>query len=181
MAQTSVSTILKLAEHVDISSPTLIPDLRTRIPFFPIDNIQNKQRTAFETKGTDIWNIATRHSRDIDDGNEHGLEEFTKIALLRVYAFGMLESAAASKTKKTKKAETCTRMLKIAFKCIKACVDAQELDFAGKVASRAAEWLDIGEEVLSEEVRKKLGGEYFVWRVALVWQHLDPTLPHRRG
>jgi hypothetical protein len=172
MTQTSVSTILKFAEQLDISSPTLIPDLRTKIPFFPRDNIQSKQRTAFETKGTDIWNIATRHSRDLDDGDEHSREEFTKIALLRVYAFGMLESAATSKTKKPKKGETCTRMLKVAFKCIKACVDAQELDFAGKVASRAAEWLDIGEEVLSDEMRKKLGGEYFVWRVALVWHQV---------
>ena len=168
MAQTSASTILKFAEGIAVSSPTLVPDLRTRIAFFPIDNIQSKQRAAFETKGTELWNLATRHSRDIEDSEQQDLAEVTKNALLRVFAFGMLESVASIRTKKSQREETCMRILKIANRCMKACIEALELDFASKVASRAAEWLEMGKEVFAEDVRGKLEGDYLVWRMTLV-------------
>lgn len=168
MTQSPISTILNFANSIDLSSPTLIPDLRTKIPFFPAENIQSKHRNVFENKGTDLWNLATRLNRNIHDDDKSNDEQTTKIALLRVFAFGMLDSAASSRTKMAKQEQTCVRMVKVAFKCIKACVDAGELDFASKVASRAAGWLSEGEEVLQDHLRKKLGGEYFVWRMALV-------------
>jgi hypothetical protein len=165
MAQPSLSKILKFADKLDISSSTLIPDLRTRIPIFPVNDLAAKYRESFETKGTDLWNIATRHSRRVEDEDASESAEITKIALLRVFAFGLLDSVALTKSRKKNREESFVRILKVALKCVKACVQADELDFAGKVAARAAEWLD---EVRGLDLKKKLSAEYYVWRMALV-------------
>jgi hypothetical protein len=167
MPQAPNSTLLDFATNLDVSSPTLIPDLRTKIPSFPADNILSK-RSEFEARGTELWNLATRRNRAVAESEESSGEEKTKVALLRVFAFGMLDSAAKSRNSTTKRAATCVRMLKVAFKSMKACIEVGELEFAGKVAQRAAWWLDEGEAVLPEDLRMKLGGEYYVWRMALV-------------
>jgi hypothetical protein len=171
MPQAPIQAVLKIAGNLDISSPSLISDLRSKISCFPADNLQSKQhRTAFETKGTELWNHATRHHRTSAAAGESSNDGDgkTKIALLRVFAFGMLDSAAQSRNGGMKRAETCVRMLKVAFKCIKACLEAGELEFAAKVAQRAAWWIDEGVGVVDEEVGMRLGGQYLLWRLALV-------------
>ena len=168
MAQSPISSITKLANNIDLSSDTLVQDLRARIPFFPIENLPSKHRAGFETKGTELWNLATRFHRDNDAQDKGNADRSAKVALLRVFAFSMLNDAATSRMRKVKQEATCSRILKVAFKTIKACVDADELEFAGKVASRVAGWLDKGQDIIPEDEQKKLWGEYFVWRMALV-------------
>lgn len=154
-------SVHKFASTLDLASPTLVPDLRAKIPLFPL-NITPAQRQAFETKGTDFWNASTRLSRK-DDVSE---TDKSKICLLRVFAFHLLDSAAQSRIKKNKNCDTPVRMLKAAFKSLKACIESGELEFAGKIAQRATAWLD--EEGIPEDTKSRLGGEYFVWRMALV-------------
>lgn len=154
-------SIHKFASTLDPASLTLIPDLRAKIPLFPL-NITPAQRQAFEAKGTDFWNASTRLSRE-DDVSEI---DKSRICLLRVFAFHLLDSAAQNRIKKNKSCETPVRMLKAAFKSLKACIESGELEFAGKIAQRAAAWLD--EDGMPEDTKSRLGGEYFVWRMALV-------------
>jgi hypothetical protein len=167
MPQAPIPAILKFVNNIDLSSPSLIPDLRTKIPSFPAENISPNQHSTFETTVTKLWNLATRQSRAVREGDISD-DEKTKLALLRAFAFGMLDSVGHSRNNKMKKGETCVRMLKVAFKCMKSCIDAGELDFASKVAQRAVWWIDQGEEVMPEDLKTKLNGEYFLWRMTLV-------------
>ena len=168
MAQTPVPTILKFAESVRLTSPTLVADLRVRMSNFPVANVPAKHRAAFETKGIELWNLATRHRRGLSTEGHSDANELSKVALLRVYAFGMLESIAITRTKKNKREETCERTLKLAFKCIEACIEAKELEYAVRIGQSAADWLDEGADVLSHDAKRQLDGEYLVWRIALV-------------
>ena len=168
MAQSPISLIIDFAGQVELSSPKLVSDLRTKISFFPVESLPIEHRSTFEKKGIDLWNRATRHSRGLDEKTASLHDEVTKVALLHVFAFGMLDSVALSSIRKKKREETCVRILNVAFKCIKDCIEAEELGFASKVASRAADWLDNGESVLNAELGRQFSGEYFVCRVALV-------------
>ncbi|KIW01266.1 uncharacterized protein PV09_07305 [Verruconis gallopava] len=168
MPHAPIQSVLNFANEIEIGSPSLTPDLRTRISCLPAENIQPKQRAAFETRGTELWNIATRHSRELGVRNDASDQEGTKNTLLRVFAFGMLDTAARSRNNQSKRLESCTRILKVAFKTMKACLRSGELDLASKVAQSAAFWVSESEGLMPEDLKLKMEAEYYIWRVALV-------------
>lgn len=49
------------------------------------------------------------------------------------------------------------------------------MEVAGRVALRVSWWLEQGEKVVSEDVRGRLMGEYYIWRIALVSYAQDET------
>lgn len=69
-------------------------------------------------------------------------------------------------------AHGCVRLLKVALKAAKYCIQQDQLDLATKSLELAAEYMDeLAKRDLEEEdgeVQKRLKAEYFVLRTALV-------------
>jgi hypothetical protein len=126
----------------------------------------NSARLAeFDAKGTELWNLSTRLNRSSETHDKRHL------CLLRVFAFNLLDSAHR-KQRKTK--VNCVRLLKVAFKAAKFCLDGDEVELGVKILERAAAYVV---ELNSEEsqftpedepVRGRLEAEYYVLRTTLV-------------
>jgi hypothetical protein len=115
--------------------------------------------------GTDLWNLSTRLRR------EEAIADRTPLYLLRVFAFLLLETAHHAH-KGT--AQNCVRLLKVALRAVKGCLDCGLLEFAGKVLESAAYFeksLANPENRITPEdnaIHGRLSGEYYILRTMLV-------------
>jgi len=120
-----------------------------------------------EDRGTELWNLATSLRRD------QNVEANWKnaLCLLRIFAFFLIDSSYSDRVHSLDK---CVRLLKIAFKSAEDCFDQQDLGFAVKVLGRAARYV----EIISNEITnvspddvpvcERLKAEYFFQRITLV-------------
>jgi hypothetical protein len=119
----------------------------------------------FDAKGTELWNLSTRLNRSNEAYDKKTL------CLLRVFSFNLLVSAHR---KQSKTSTNCVRLLKVAFKAAKFCLNAIEIERGVKVLERAAtlveelngEFSELARE--DEPVRERLVAEYYVLRTTLV-------------
>jgi hypothetical protein len=94
------------------------------------------------------------------------------LCLLRAFSFFLLDSAAAQAKSRTHK--SCVRLMKVALKAARVCIDGNELSNVTKILERAAEYQDVlGKETDDTsshegEVTRRLQMEYFAVRTTLV-------------
>jgi hypothetical protein len=94
------------------------------------------------------------------------------LCLLRAFSFLLLDSAAAQAKGRTCK--SCIRLMKVALKAARVCIDGSELSNATKILERAAEYQEIlskasdGADDDEGEVARRLRLEYFAVRTTLV-------------
>lgn len=154
-----------------ISGPTtdrsLVADLQEHVQTLPMQ-APSARVAEFNTKGTELWNLSTRLSRS-DDAPQQRL-----LYLLRAFAFGLLDCA---QLRRSISSANCVRLLKVAFKAAKFCINSDALEHALKVLERVASYLEefdkIDEELSPEDIalRAKLKSEYHILRTTLVSDH----------
>jgi hypothetical protein len=100
------------------------------------------------------------------------------LCLLRVFAFLLLDSAGGQATR-GREQKTCIRLMKVALKAARICIDSKDLSNATKVLERAADYQEAlssetdGERSEEEGLRERLRVEYFAVRTTLVSNRLD--------
>jgi hypothetical protein len=157
---------------------SLVDEIQTQIrglPLLPSSTLTAKQ-PELDKLGTELWNLSTRLRRDeaATDGKaqERAVRRNRALCLLRVFAFLVVDSASAHAKGRTQK--SCIRLMKVALKAARVCIDHKELMHATKALERAAEYQDVlstetdcadGDEA---EAARRLRLEYFAVRIMLV-------------
>lgn len=162
----------------DDRDTSLLDDIQVQVRCLPLSysSAVSSRQDELDKLGTELWNLSTRLRRDIlgVDGKlqEDQVRKKLSVCFLRVFSFFLLDSAGYHP--KSRQRKGCTRLMKVALKAAKVCIENKELGHATKVLERAAEY----QEVLSQEVRDAPGEEhelaarlqleYFAVRTALV-------------
>lgn len=161
----------------------LYQDLNIHIRGLPLpaSSALTAKQAELDRLGTELWNLSTRLRRDEtweDSSKEIVARQMRSICLLRAYACLLLDSAGGRSTHVSNR-KNCIRLMKVALKAAKDCIDGKEMSAATKVLERAAEYEDNlakGEQKENAEqhgVEKRLRIEYFAVRTTLV--RLDIT------
>lgn len=150
------------------------------LPLQPSSTVTAKQ-DELDRLGTELWNLSTRLRRDEPTKGgktkDASRERNRAICLLRVFSFLLVDSAAAPT--KNRQRQSCIRLMKVALKAARICIDTSELNHATKVLERAADYQDIlsteSNEIEEEEgqLAQRSCLEYFVVRTALVCVTVD--------
>lgn len=161
----------------------LAADLQAQIHVLPLSasSTLKAKRSELDVLGVELWNLATRLRRDEDTNNSGRDTENLKqrnraLGLLRAFSFLLLDSAGTHAVKGRDR-KNCVRLMKVALKAAKCCIENGVLSDATKVLERAAEYQEVlgegeGEGEKSEDAEAELGErlrvEYFVLRTTLV-------------
>ena len=167
-----------IAERVkaDDRDPTVIAELKSHIASLPLGSSSavKAKRDEFDRAGTDLWNLATRLRRDGNDADN------VTLTLLRVFAFLVLDSAHQESRPTS---QSCVRLLRVALKAAKHCIDGAQSDLCTRLMERAAYYesqLEKRKNDHPEEdglLHQRLKAEYFILRTTLVCG--VPSLDHR--
>jgi hypothetical protein len=159
----------------------LIPEIQVQIRGLPLKTSSAviAKQDELDKLGTELWNQATRLRSDKHDirgvPNDSTADKANVVPFLRAYAFLLLDSAGA-RGKDGRKRKSCIRLMKVALKAARVCIEGSELEVATKVLELAAEY----EEVLSKraeserdadvELADGLRVQYFAVRMMLAWR-----------
>jgi hypothetical protein len=170
------STLTKRLENERDAS--LVNDLQSQIrglPLLPSPTLTARQ-DELDRLGTELWNISTRLRRDdpASDGKTKAdaPRKVLVACLLRVFAFFLLDSAAVQARNHPRK--SCIRLMKVALKAARVCIERNEPNHATKILERAAEYQDVlgkdsdGTNDQEKELANRLRVEYFAVRTTLV-------------
>jgi hypothetical protein len=157
---------------------SLVEELQIQIrglPLLPSSTLTAKQ-PELDKLGTELWNLSTRLRRDEPTANGKGkdgaIRKNRALCLLRIFSFLVLDSASAHAKGRTQK--SCIRLMKVALKAARVCIEHKELMHATKALERAAEYQDVlsietdGADSDDAEVARRLRLEYFAVRIVLV-------------
>jgi len=161
----------------------LVNDFQTQIRGLPLQpsSTLTARQDELDKLGTELWNLSTRLRRDESGPDGRAKEEATRknrvLCLLRVFSFLVLDSAAAQAKGRPRK--SCIRLMKVALKAARVCIDSNEMSNATKILERAAEYQDIlsqksdGTSKEECEAADRLRLEYFAIRTTLVSDYTD--------
>lgn len=163
---------------------TLLEELQVHICGLPLPSssaIAAKQ-DELDRIGTELWNISTRLKRE-DSSNPSNKDVVSRrtrpLCLLRVFAFLLLDTAGGQATTAQEWTQR-TRLMKVALKAAKVCIENNELESATKVLERAAGYQEAmakdpnGESNEEVQLDERLRAEYFAIRISLVSASLKP-------
>ena len=153
-------------------------DLQAQIRGLPLpaSTAAVAKQDELEKLGTELWNTSTRLRRGLSQTSGRATEEASRknhaLALLRVFSILLLDSVG-SQSVKGQERKNCIRLMKIALKAAKWCIENNEVDGATKVLERAAEYQEVlapeGDSDRDEaELGERLRVEYYALRTALV-------------
>lgn len=135
------------------------------------------KQQELEQLGTELWNLANRVRSEEDQPNKKDTEDASgenrARGLLRVYAFLLLDSAGTWSIKGFER-QNCIRLMKIALRTARWCMDGTSVEDTRKVLERAAEYQEVlrskgeNDEGAESELGERLRVEYFTLRTALV-------------
>jgi hypothetical protein len=158
---------------------SLSSDLQTQIRGLPLlsSSTLTAKQDELDTLGTDLWNLSTRLRRDepltsSGKSKDSAANKDRAICLLRTFAFLLLDSSVAQAKGRPRK--SCIRLLKVALKAARVCIEKKELSNATKILERAAEYQDVlsketnGSDGDEGEAAHRLRMEYFSVRTTLV-------------
>ncbi|KAF2659423.1 SPO22-domain-containing protein [Lophiostoma macrostomum CBS 122681] len=172
----------KLADRCQAShDATLLEDLQTHVRALPLQassTIAAKQ-DELDKVGTELWNVSTRMRRGDGQANGKSQEETSQknkvLTLLRVFSFLLLDTAAAQ-VPRTRERKHSIRLMKVALKAARVCIQNNELSLATKVLERAADYQEAldksvhGEGEENGQLEDTLRVEYFAVRMTLAWR-----------
>ncbi|KAF2199170.1 SPO22-domain-containing protein [Delitschia confertaspora ATCC 74209] len=165
------------------SSPTdhsLVEDLQNHVRTLPLQlsSMPIAKREELDAMGTELWNLSTRLRRDVQNQTGGAEEELIRnkvLCLLRLFAFLILDNCGRPATK-SGDGKNCIRLMKIALKTARVCLDGKELENATKALERAADYQELLANLKDEckeqedDVVGPLVMEYFALRTALAWR-----------
>ncbi|KAH8730487.1 meiosis protein SPO22/ZIP4 like-domain-containing protein [Phaeosphaeriaceae sp. PMI808] len=172
------STLVKRFDKAH--DPSLVNDIQSHIRGlpFPTSSTLTAKQNELDRLGTELWNLSTRLRRDESPTDGKGKADTARkniaACILRVFSFLLLDSAAASA--KGSQRKSSIRLMKVALKAARACIDCSELVNATKILERAAEYQDTlskGNNDAKEDenqVALRLQMEYFAVRTTLAWR-----------
>lgn len=156
---------------------TLVRDLNNQIRVLPLQVKSTVKHGELDKLGTELWNLSTRLRHDETKSNEVTgdivVSRTRALCLLRAFSFLLLDSAGRQGTRSCPR-KSCIRLLKVALKAAKVCINGNELGIATKALERAAEYQDIlsqedGDDGKEDaEHARALRIEYFAIRTTLV-------------
>ncbi|KFY01778.1 hypothetical protein V490_00767 [Pseudogymnoascus sp. VKM F-3557] len=157
------------------ASLSLQTQLHEQITKFPgnLASLAVSKHQDLDTEGLTLWNLSTRLMRSKD----FPVSPDQRVTLLtaRVFAFLLLDGGLS---KGNSSLANVPRLMKIALKAAKGCIDAKRLDFGLKVLERAAVYegqLSMQDDTLKvspaeTQTYSQLKSEYYVVRTALAWR-----------
>jgi hypothetical protein len=171
---------------------SLVDELQAQIrglPLLPSPTLTAAKQQELDKLGTELWNFSTRLPRDepavVGNAKEESGRKNRALCLLRTFAFFVLDSAATHAKGRTQK--SYIRLMKVALKAARVCIDRKELLHATKVLERAAEYQAVlrtetdcadGDEA---QVAPRLRMEYFAVRILLVRRFASISSLSSRG
>ncbi|KAI8934580.1 hypothetical protein NX059_008278 [Plenodomus lindquistii] len=176
---TFATTLTKRLER-DIDSST-ISELTAQIRGLPLpaSSAANAKQDELDRLGTELWNLSTRLRRDDPSPDSRPREHIAcrnrALCLLRTFSFLLLDSAGGSGSKNRAR-KSYVRLMKVALKAAKVCIEGNELSDATKILERAAEYQDAlsrtddHEETEEATLVNGLRVEYFAVRMTLAWR-----------
>jgi hypothetical protein len=170
----------RLPDRVNAPHDALLQtDLRSLISELPLPHsvpVAAKQE-ELDRLGTELWNLSTSLRRKDEQTNGKTKDEAKQrkqvLCLLRVFAFLLLDTASGQ-TKKAREGKHCLRLLRVALKAARMCIEEADLGSATKVLERAADYQEVlGKDAHSDNEHESvdcmgLRAEYFGLRMALV-------------
>ncbi|KAL5459232.1 hypothetical protein PMIN06_002899 [Paraphaeosphaeria minitans] len=154
----------------------LAEDLQAQIRSLPLPATSAliAKQDELENFGTELWNISTRLRRDLSHKmTGESSRKNHEAGLLRVFSFLLLDSAG-SQAVKGRERRNCIRLMKVALKAARWCIENKGVDNATKVLERAAEYQEIlgedGDGKDEAESGERLRIEYYALRTALAWR-----------
>ncbi|KAH9875280.1 hypothetical protein J1614_004771 [Plenodomus biglobosus] len=169
---------------------SIITELSAQIRGLPLpaSSAASAKQDELDRLGTELWNLSTRLRRDEPSSGSKSKEEISQrsraLCLLRTFSFLLLDSAGGPGTR-TRSRKSYVRLMKIALKAAKVCIEGNELSDATKILERAAEYQDVlsneGETEGAEAatVVNSLRVEYFAVRMTLVGLFDPGAATHR--
>ncbi|CAI6268821.1 unnamed protein product [Periconia digitata] len=164
---------------------SLVDDLDRQILNLPLQiSIAGvEKQDECERYGTELWNLSTRLRREHLQPNDKNSSDISlksrATSLLRVFSFLLLDAVSGPSGQTPSAGDRrsqCIRLMKVALKAAKVCIENLEVAPATKVLERAAEYEDIlGQEGSREDhedsmIGKQLRVEYFGIRTLLAWR-----------
>ncbi|KAF2839609.1 SPO22-domain-containing protein [Patellaria atrata CBS 101060] len=154
----------------DANDTTVAFEIQNHINGLPLqpNSLGPNVQTELDRLGTELWNFSTRMRRD--SSAEINAEV---LCLVRVFSFFLLDSAQGSITPRI---DRNVRLMKVALKAAKYCLEHKSIVLALKMLERAAEYerqIESADEGASEEQRvvgSRLRMEYFILRIMLAWK-----------
>ncbi|OBT96970.1 hypothetical protein VE01_05545 [Pseudogymnoascus verrucosus] len=157
------------------ASLNLQTQLHEQINGFPssLTSLAVSKHQDLDTEGLTLWNLATRLMRSKDFPISP--EQRATLLAARVFAFLLLDGGLG---KGNTSPVFVSRLMKIALKAAKGCIDAKRLDFALKVLEKAAVYegqLSMHDGTVKSSLEKsetysQLQSEYYVVRTTLAWR-----------
>lgn len=169
----------KLEKRFSISRETTLQDeLQAEIRLLPLppSSTVAARQIELDKLGTELWNLSTVLRREQQPNGmtkDETLQRSRALCLLRVFAFLLLDTACGQATK-ARERKHCIRLIKVALKAARVCIEHNELGAATKVLERAADYQDeLSKESDSTTDEKTnvtdcLRIEYFAVRTTLV-------------
>ncbi|KAF2848838.1 SPO22-domain-containing protein [Plenodomus tracheiphilus IPT5] len=164
--------------NADVSVITELSAQLRGLPL-PSSSAASAKQGELDSLGTELWNLSTRLRRDDVGSGGKPKDEVSRrnhaLCLLRAFSFLLLDSAGGSGVKKRAR-KSSIRLLKIAMKAAKVCIEGNEFISATKILERAAEYQDaLSQKVDAEETEEaalvnSLRVEYFALRMTLAWR-----------
>ncbi|KAF2090252.1 SPO22-domain-containing protein [Saccharata proteae CBS 121410] len=171
-----VTALLSFAQTLGdrIGANLTDPELNAQIQSFiqtlplPASAAVTSKQSDFDRIGTELWNLSTRLRRDA------GAEDRNSLCLLRAFSFLLLDTAQQGGRKAT--TGNLVRLLKVALKAARFCLDQKSHELCLRVLERAA-WYEeqfskpeVQADQESMELHGRLRAEYYILRTALAWR-----------
>jgi len=161
---------------------TIIGELQAQILGLPLktSSAVTARQEELDRLGTELWNQATRLRRDIsgvnNQPNDPAADQINVVPFLRAYAFLLLDSAGGRRPNNVRQHKSCIRLMKVALKAARVCIEANELSIATDLLKLAAEYEDVLSKGTDDKPEKDteladgLRAQYFAVRMTLSWR-----------
>ncbi|KAF8420073.1 meiosis protein SPO22/ZIP4 like-domain-containing protein [Tirmania nivea] len=145
------------------------------------DNLQvDTEYDDLDHLGVKLWNLATQLSKEDDtsDGVEDTSSQ-TVILNVRILAFFLLDCAERPSGRTR---QSLIRLLKVALKTGRECIDQKQLSWALKIMEKAARYhedlgkLDESQSTEGKVVFHRLEGEYYLLRMTIAWKQSNLSM-----
>ncbi|KAI4944815.1 hypothetical protein J4E91_008503 [Alternaria rosae] len=161
---------------------TIAGELQAQILGLPLktSTAVTARQDELDKLGTELWNQATRLRRDtsvVDNRPKDSAANKTDIVpFLRAFAFLLLDSAGGRGPNNARQRKSCIRLMKVALKAARVCIEANELSIATDLLKLAAEYEGVlskgtdGRPEKDTELADGLREQYFAVRMTLSWR-----------
>lgn len=104
-------------------------------------NVPDKQARTLDALGTELWNVSAGliHDDIQRDPRPKATDPVHQAALIRAFAFLLLDTADPTQSSKKKSEDVQTRIITVALRATRLCLDKNELDLAMIVLERCSQ------------------------------------------